>query len=510
MIHDGRVKGLPLVQYSDTKANIAALSLTAADAGAEAYATDTGEKGVYSGSAWVWGKLTDITTATIHAATAKSTPVDADETALLDSAASYGLKKLTWAAIKATLKTYFDTLYNLYVHPNHTGDVTSAGDGATMIANKQTLTAALPVTISNSPTVIAGAAPVIAVNAASEAAVGVVERATDAEAFAMTDTERYVTPSQLGKYGVSDQLFGSGWTGAATISTDTTLTGDMYYSDLTVDTGVNLNTGGYRIFVKGTLTLNGTIRNIGGNGGDGFAPDGGAAGAASAAGSTKASPAGVVGGAGAASNDLPASGSAGTAGTNESVSDGGSSGVVGGAGGGYSGASGSGAGGAAGATTNASAAYGDIHNVLMGIMWRLFTTTGLVIPGRHAGNGSGGGGGADGDGSSTCYGGGGGGSGGNGGFVILVARKITGSGTVSAAGGNGGNGGDGYGAGGNAGGGGGGAGGSGGVIILVCLDKSSITLNVAGGTGGAGGAPLGSGSAGSAGTNGRNGAAIQF
>lgn len=49
--------------------------------------------------------------ATIHAAASKATPVDADETALVDSAASNGLKKLTWANIKATLKTYFDTLY---------------------------------------------------------------------------------------------------------------------------------------------------------------------------------------------------------------------------------------------------------------------------------------------------------------------------------------------------------------------------------------------------------------
>jgi hypothetical protein len=47
----------------------------------------------------------------IHAATSKATPVDADELALADSAASFGLKKLTWANLKATAKTYFDTLY---------------------------------------------------------------------------------------------------------------------------------------------------------------------------------------------------------------------------------------------------------------------------------------------------------------------------------------------------------------------------------------------------------------
>lgn len=45
------------------------------------------------------------------AATSKSTPVDADELPLVDSAASNILKKLTWANLKATLKSYFDTLY---------------------------------------------------------------------------------------------------------------------------------------------------------------------------------------------------------------------------------------------------------------------------------------------------------------------------------------------------------------------------------------------------------------
>jgi hypothetical protein len=47
----------------------------------------------------------------ITAATSKATPVDADEIPLADSAASFGLKKLTWANLKATAKTYFDSLY---------------------------------------------------------------------------------------------------------------------------------------------------------------------------------------------------------------------------------------------------------------------------------------------------------------------------------------------------------------------------------------------------------------
>ena len=53
----------------------------------------------------------------IHPATAisgseaKATPVDADLVGLVDSAASGIFKKLTWENVKATLKTYFDTLY---------------------------------------------------------------------------------------------------------------------------------------------------------------------------------------------------------------------------------------------------------------------------------------------------------------------------------------------------------------------------------------------------------------
>jgi hypothetical protein len=49
--------------------------------------------------------------AAIHAAAAKVTPVDADTMPLIDSAALNVMKKVTWANIKATLKTYFDTVY---------------------------------------------------------------------------------------------------------------------------------------------------------------------------------------------------------------------------------------------------------------------------------------------------------------------------------------------------------------------------------------------------------------
>lgn len=57
------------------------------------------------------GQIPALIVSSIAGAAGKTMPVDADTLPLTDSAASSALKSLTWANLKAALKTYFDTIY---------------------------------------------------------------------------------------------------------------------------------------------------------------------------------------------------------------------------------------------------------------------------------------------------------------------------------------------------------------------------------------------------------------
>lgn len=61
--------------------------------------------------------------------------------------------------------------------------------------------------------------------------------------------------------------YGDGSGSDHTVSGTENLTADTYYNDLTVPVGTILNTAGYRLYVAGTLTNAGTIRNNGVNAG---------------------------------------------------------------------------------------------------------------------------------------------------------------------------------------------------------------------------------------------------
>lgn len=72
----------------------------------------------------------------IHAAAEKETIADADEFGGADSEASWGLKKWSWSTIKATLKTYFDTLYSAVSHSHAWGAI--AGKPSTFAPSAHT------------------------------------------------------------------------------------------------------------------------------------------------------------------------------------------------------------------------------------------------------------------------------------------------------------------------------------------------------------------------------------
>ena len=60
-----------------------------------------------------------------------------------------------------------------------------------------------------------------------------------------------------------DEIYGFGQDGDVTISASTTLNRDMYYNDLTINSNCDLDTNGYRVFVRGTLTFTDSTSRIG-------------------------------------------------------------------------------------------------------------------------------------------------------------------------------------------------------------------------------------------------------
>ena len=102
-----------------------------ADSTNKRYVTDAQKTVLNNTSGTNSGDETATTTgALINTTTAKTTPVDADMVGVMDSGASNILKKMSWANIKATLKTYFDTLYATTTH-NHDGAYTAKNTAIT-------------------------------------------------------------------------------------------------------------------------------------------------------------------------------------------------------------------------------------------------------------------------------------------------------------------------------------------------------------------------------------------
>ena len=222
-------------------------------------------------------------------------------------------------------------------------------------------------------------------------------------------------------------VFGDGSDGDFTVASNTTLTSDKQYNNLTVNGGVTLYTNGHIIRVAGTLINNGTITDTLGGGTGGTGSNGGTGG-------------------GYISN--PTSGSSGINGTGATLSGGGIGGRSGGGGGG---------GGSAWETTGGRWRPGGIGGKggnggdgggVVTIYAQSIQNNSLIhangFPGQGGNNGSTGGFQSwsilfiDYDHAGGGGGGGAGGNGGNGGTVDIFYDNLIATGSITANGGNGG------------------------------------------------------------------------
>jgi hypothetical protein len=297
------------------------------------------------------------------------------------------------------------------------------------------------------------------------------------------------------------QYYGDGSDGDVIISSNTSLDRDMYYDNLTINSGIVLDTNGFRIFVKTKLTNNGTI-DFSGNDASGTT-----GGTKNNDGTLSGGVAGKTGGVGVAYEN-------GTDGEDgESLTTIGYNGADGGDGGE---ADISGFGGSGGTNTKE---YICIIPQLLGIINPLNNSTPLIKRidaitsyNNHylsVSSGSGAGGGGD-HGNSGSVGGYGGGSGSTGGVIMIVAKEIENNGSITNIGGNGANGSEvssSY----SDGGGGGGGGNGGNVILIYSILNNGGTVETNGGDGGSGGSGFQAGgqtSDGGGGGGGGNGGAI--
>lgn len=335
-----------------------------------------------------------------------------------------------------------------------------------------------------------------------------------------------------GRDFLTSTVFGDGSDGNVTISGDTSLSRDMYYNNLTVDATKTLSPNGFRIFVKGTLTVNGTIQRngtAGSAGGNGSGANGGSAGApGTALGTTGTLCGSVIGGTSSAGGNGGSdnSGSASAAannGNNQTVALG-SNGVVGTRGGNGGDGTGVFTGGIANATVGTggtvTAANSRPFSATTGIMMIETGSSIAIFQTSASAGGSTGGGGGGAKAGGGGVGGGGGGAGGDGspaGILMISAKTIvvSATGSITANGGRGGDGGNGANGSGNGGGGGGGgaagSGGNGGNVVLIYQSYTnngtvSASAGVAG-TGGTKGTQIGGCSDGVDGANGTTGLA---
>lgn len=147
--------------------------------------------------------LTNTIAPQTHAATGKTTPVDADEIPLSDSAATFGLKKLTWANLKATLATWLESLTATWSNKTFVAPVLGAATATTV--NKVALTAPATgstLTIADGKTLTASNSLTLTATDGSTLAIGTggtlgTAAYTAATAYDVAGAAAAVTPTSL-------------------------------------------------------------------------------------------------------------------------------------------------------------------------------------------------------------------------------------------------------------------------------------------------------------------------
>lgn len=337
-------------------------------------------------------------------------------------------------------------------------------------------------------------------------------------------TDSFQLVGNTGNSTLGGNYFGDGSDGNVVIAAGTTTaTKDMFYNNLTIQTGGILDMNGFMLFVNGTFTPQGTGKVItsgtaGTNGspGAGQSHGGGGSGAAARNSNTLwGGNAGITGGDG-ADGGRNQGGATSPNATNSALTNNGwvnsvgVTGAVGGNGGtgiGYAGG-GSGTGGSPAGGTQVKTKISDPQ--IMRSMIGVFSGATIVVLKNSTQNGAAAGGGGGGSGNPFGTGGGGGGAGGGGsdagnlvGFIRNIDLSTASGNQFEAIGGDGGVGGGGAagstlpggGNGGGGGGGGGGTPGNGGIIALVvhAISGGSISHSVAAGACVAGSAGAGAG-----------------
>lgn len=427
-----------------------------------------------------------------NASTTAKGIVELATTAEIDAETANGS---TGAAIVVTPDQLATSKYGFLVRaqstPNMTVAVKAFSIAELSYAGGNTSTIVAPVTNPRIDLVVLTSAGTLAVRAGTEAVTPVASTPTDGDIVlakitlatsTTTITNALISNYVLEKYQVSssfDIIFGDGSDGDVTISSNTTISRDMYYNNLTINSGFTLNPSGYRVFVKNTFTTIGTgkLARNGNNGSNGAQAVAGAGGLALAAGTIYGSDVGGQGGL--ASNGIGGTSSTNSIGTLTKAGDGGNDNIspfyLGGIGG----------------TSVATTTPTSTPKLPVGLLTIFLEKNGVFLTSSSSG-----GGGASSSNASGNRGGGGGGT--AGGIILLVAKNIilSANNSITALGGNGGNGGNSVGLFDGSGGGGG----NGGVIILVYKTISGTTLTASSAC--AGGA---AGLKGTGGTNGTNG-----